>query len=106
MADENQGALASKGAVRNWTEEEKDVVWEQALWPTRRLTSHRGLSAQLQLLPIVPMPPLVCFITMSCGKSGRTRYPPPKGAFGVYSGSKAAEVSRSTRVHAGAHWPD
>ena len=31
MADENQGALATKGAVRNWTEEEKDVVWEQAI---------------------------------------------------------------------------
>lgn len=35
MADENQGALASKGAVRNWTEEEKDVVWEQALLAKR-----------------------------------------------------------------------
>ncbi len=30
MADENQGALATKGAVRNWTEEEKNIVWEQA----------------------------------------------------------------------------
>lgn len=31
MADDNQGALATKGTVRTWTEEEKDLVWEQAL---------------------------------------------------------------------------
>lgn len=33
MGDENQGATATKGStpVRNWTEEEKDVVWEQAV---------------------------------------------------------------------------
>lgn len=33
MGDENRGATATKGAapVRNWTEEEKDIVWEQAI---------------------------------------------------------------------------
>ena len=33
MGDENQGATATKVStpVRNWTEEEKDVVWEQAV---------------------------------------------------------------------------
>lgn len=31
MADDNQGALATKGTVRTWTDEEKDLVWEQAL---------------------------------------------------------------------------
>lgn len=31
MAEENQGAVATKGTVRTWTEEEKDLVWEQAL---------------------------------------------------------------------------
>lgn len=31
MTSDNQGALASKSAVRNWSDEEKDVVWEQAL---------------------------------------------------------------------------
>ena len=33
MGDENQGATATKVStpVRNWTEEEKDVVWEQAI---------------------------------------------------------------------------
>ncbi|NLM40699.1 MAG: hypothetical protein GX199_00130 [Firmicutes bacterium] len=31
MADDKQGALATRGGVRLWTEEEKDVVWEQAL---------------------------------------------------------------------------
>lgn len=30
MADNNQGALATKGAVRTWTNAEKDLVWEQA----------------------------------------------------------------------------
>lgn len=33
MGDENQGATAKKAStpVRNWTDEEKDVVWDQAL---------------------------------------------------------------------------
>lgn len=33
MGDENQGATATKttAPVRNWTDEEKDVVWDQAL---------------------------------------------------------------------------
>ena len=31
MADDNRGALATKSAVRTWTDEEKDLVWEQTL---------------------------------------------------------------------------
>lgn len=31
MVDQKQGATAARGAVRIWTEEEKDLVWEQAL---------------------------------------------------------------------------
>lgn len=30
-ADDKQAAVATRGAVRMWTEEEKDVVWEQTL---------------------------------------------------------------------------
>lgn len=29
MAEETQAALAAKGTVRTWTEEEKDLVWQQ-----------------------------------------------------------------------------
>jgi len=31
MADDKQAALATRGGVRLWTEEEKDLVWEQTL---------------------------------------------------------------------------
>lgn len=30
-ADEKQGALTTRGAVRMWTQEEKDLVWEQTV---------------------------------------------------------------------------
>lgn len=31
MTNENQMAVATKNAVRSWTDEEKEIVWEQAL---------------------------------------------------------------------------
>lgn len=31
MTSENQSAVASRGTVRNWSEQEKELVWEQAM---------------------------------------------------------------------------
>ena len=45
MTAESKTAAAARGAVRIWTEEEKDLVWEET-WKARRKTCpDRSLSA-------------------------------------------------------------
>ena len=76
MTAESKTAAAARGAVRIWTEEEKDLVWEETLKAKEEnLPLTEAFRRCAKLLPHRSEAAVACSITMSCVRNAKSHHP-------------------------------